>query len=64
MQLFSRIFGQGPPMIILHGVFGSGDNWNTFVQPLLENHTVHLVDQRNHGRSPHELATRYPTMAT
>ena len=63
MTLFSRIQGQGPHLIILHGVFGSGDNWGTFVRPLLASHTVHLLDQRNHGRSPHSTDATYPTLA-
>jgi pimeloyl-ACP methyl ester carboxylesterase len=45
------VAGQGPPLFILHGLFGSGDNWRSVVKPLTEHFTVYFVDQRNHGRS-------------
>ncbi len=63
VELYSRILGQGPPVVILHGVYGSGDNWNTFVKPLSETYSVHLVDLRNHGRSPHAEAFNYDMLA-
>lgn len=54
MLLHSNIIGKGKPFIILHGFLGMGDNWKThgrlFGQLGLE---VHLIDQRNHGRSFH-----------
>jgi pimeloyl-ACP methyl ester carboxylesterase len=45
--------GQGPPLVILHGVFGSGENWLTVSKQFMPHFEVFLVDQRNHGRSPH-----------
>ena len=39
-------------MIILHGLYGSSDNWLNIGKRLAEKHTVYMVDQRNHGRSP------------
>lgn len=52
MQLHSNIFGEGHPLIILHGFLGMGDNWKSIGRKFSEQgYQVHLVDQRNHGRS-------------
>ena len=51
--LHSKIQGEGTPLIILHGYFGMGDNWKSHANKLSDNYQVHLVDQRNHGRSFH-----------
>ncbi len=53
MNLFSRKSGQGKPLIILHGLFGSSDNWFSLAKVFAEHFTVFLIDQRNHGQSPH-----------
>ena len=53
MLLHSRILGEGKPLLILHGYFGMGDNWKTLGNKFAENFEVHLLDQRNHGRSFH-----------
>jgi pimeloyl-ACP methyl ester carboxylesterase len=53
MNLFFRKYGQGKPLIILHGLFGSSDNWRTLGKKFAENLTAYLLDLRNHGRSPH-----------
>jgi pimeloyl-ACP methyl ester carboxylesterase len=53
MQLNYKVFGSGEPLIILHGLLGSLDNWQTIAKELGENFTVFTIDQRNHGRSPH-----------
>ena len=50
-------------VVILHGLFGSLDNWLTVGKNLAKNHTVYLVDQRNHGNSPHSDEFNYPLMA-
>ncbi len=63
MDLNHKIFGQGPPLIILHGLFGMLDNWQTLGRRWGEDHTVFLVDLRNHGRSPHVPEHDYPSMA-
>lgn len=63
MQLNHKTFGQGPPLIILHGLFGTLDNWQTLAKRWAEHYTVVLIDQRNHGRSPHLDAHSYPLMA-
>lgn len=59
-QLYSKISGQGKPLIILHGFLGMSDNWNTLGNQYAENgFEVHLIDQRNHGRSFHSDAFSY-----
>ncbi len=51
--LHSKIQGEGIPLLILHGYFGMGDNWKSHANVLAKNYQVHLIDQRNHGRSFH-----------
>ncbi|MEZ4830269.1 MAG: alpha/beta fold hydrolase [Bacteroidia bacterium] len=63
MNLNVKTFGQGPALIILHGLFGSLDNWVTHARSLADDFTVITVDQRNHGRSPHAERWDYPAMA-
>lgn len=63
MELNFKTYGQGPALIILHGLFGSLDNWVTHARQLSTHFTVYLVDQRNHGKSPHAEPWDYPTMA-
>lgn len=53
MKLNFRTYGSGEPLIILHGVFGSSDNWQTLGKEFSQKYKVYLVDQRNHGNSPH-----------
>ena len=53
MQIHSKTLGQGPPLIILHGLFGMSDNWVSFAKALAKDYTVILLDLRNHGRSFH-----------
>ncbi len=63
MKLFYRKFGQGPPLIILHGLFGQSDNWNSLGKQFSEFFEVYLVDQRNHGLSPHSEEWNYQAMS-
>ncbi|MBI1226570.1 MAG: alpha/beta fold hydrolase [Bacteroidetes bacterium] len=63
MELNYKTFGQGDPVIILHGLFGTLDNWQTIARQLAENYSVFILDQRNHGRSPHAEPHDYPTLA-
>lgn len=63
MKLFFRKSGEGPPLVILHGLFGSSDNWVTLAKQFAEKNTVYLVDQRNHGQSPHSEIFTYSAMA-
>ena len=64
LNLFSRILGEDPEhLIILHGLLGSADNWQRLGKRYAEEFTVHLVDARNHGRSPHADDHSYELMA-
>ncbi len=63
MQLHFRSYGSGEPLIILHGVFGSSDNWQTIGKEFSAGFKVYLVDQRNHGNSPHSDEFDYNVMA-
>ena len=64
MQLAFREYGSGQPLIILHGLFGQSDNWNTLAKRFAENSfRVFTVDQRNHGLSPHSEEWTYEAMA-
>src|SRR5438045_2017939 len=63
MQLNFQTHGTGFPLLILHGLFGSLDNWNTISRRLGESHQVFALDLRNHGRSPHSDDLNYEVMA-
>ena len=61
---YKKIGESGQPIIILHGVFGSLDNWATVSKSIADaGYAVYLVDQRNHGRSPHSEELTYEAMA-
>lgn len=63
MQLFARTLGNGPAVLILHGLFGMSDNWLSIGKALAaKGCAVHLPDLRNHGRSPHADTHGYPDM--
>jgi len=62
-NLYSREFGSGSPVLILHGLFGFSDNWQTIAKGLADKHLVVTPDLRNHGRSPHLPEHSYPLMA-
>ena len=64
MKLFYRKFGSGQPLIILHGLFGQSDNWNTLAKKFAEQgFEVYVVDLRNHGLSPHSEVWNYQVMS-
>ncbi|MCF6349525.1 MAG: alpha/beta fold hydrolase [Flavobacteriaceae bacterium] len=62
MLLYSKILGKGQPLLILHGFLGMGDNWKSLANRFAENYEVHLIDQRNHGRSFHTTDFSYELM--
>jgi len=62
MKLFFRESGSGTPLIILHGLFGSSDNWYTLAKTFAQHFHVFLVDQRNHGQSPHSTEFNYQAL--
>ncbi len=55
--------GEGPPVVILHGLFGSAQNWGTVARRLAATQRVITADLRNHGLSPHTGSMDYPAMA-
>lgn len=59
MKLFYREYGSGIPMMILHGLYGSSDNWIGIAKELSDRFRVILPDLRNHGRSPHNPVHTY-----
>ncbi len=63
MQLHFQTYGSGRPLLILHGLFGSLDNWQGISRRLASNFQVFGIDLRNHGRSPHSTEMDIPVMA-
>lgn len=62
--LHANIIGEGKPFVILHGFLGMSDNWKTLGNHFSEaGFEVHLVDQRNHGRSFHDALFNYEVLA-
>jgi esterase len=59
MELYFRKTGSGMPLMILHGLYGSSDNWLSIGKSLADSFEVYLVDLRNHGRSPHDQVHNY-----
>lgn len=64
MQLnFTQTGENNPPLIIMHGLFGSGRNWQGIAKLLSDRYSVYTLDLRNHGSSPHADAMDYPSMS-
>ena len=65
MTLHFQKFGEtGSPIILIHGLFGSGANWRSVARELSEDHIVYLLDLRNHGASPHFPSHTYVELAS
>ena len=62
LTLHFREYGEGKPLVILHGLFGSSDNWQSLAQRFAAFYRVFCVDLRNHGRSPWSEEHRYEDM--
>jgi esterase len=62
MNLHFEVVGNGAPLIILHGLLGSADNWRSMSRSLGAHYKVFAVDLRNHGRSPHSEIFDYDVM--
>ena len=63
MKLYSKIYGdKAQDLIIIHGLFGMSDNWNSLGKQFSKYCRVHLIDLRNHGRSPHSDDFNYEVM--
>lgn len=64
IQLNFKVFGEGKPLLILHGLFGSLDNWQTIAKHTASlGFKTYIIDQRNHGKSPHVASHTYTDMA-
>ncbi|MEM7548788.1 MAG: alpha/beta fold hydrolase [Bacteroidota bacterium] len=63
MKLFNRVYGEGKPLIILHGLLGSSDNWVTLAKKYAEQFKVIIPDQRNHGNTEHSEDFSYALMS-
>ena len=66
MQLASTVHGaptDRPPLVIAHGLYGSGRNWGAIARRLAETRQVVAVDMRNHGDSPRSPEHSYEAMA-
>ncbi|MCP4328877.1 MAG: alpha/beta fold hydrolase [Alphaproteobacteria bacterium] len=63
LELAYQAAGEGPPLIILHGLFGSGRNWTSIARRLGDRHRVYTLDLRNHGDSPWDPSMDYIDMA-
>ncbi|TDO52537.1 pimeloyl-ACP methyl ester carboxylesterase [Kribbella sp. VKM Ac-2527] len=64
MELPVTSYGEsGTPVVVMHGLFGSGRNWMTAARRLADSHRVFAFDLRNHGSSPHVPTMSYPEMA-
>ncbi|MDJ0860705.1 MAG: alpha/beta fold hydrolase [Gammaproteobacteria bacterium] len=63
VALAFREYGAGPPLLVLHGLFGSSANWGSMARSLADRHRVLCLDLRNHGQSPHTADMSYRVMA-
>lgn len=63
MELHYHRTGTGPTLLILHGLFGTWENWGSQIKKLSERFDIIAADLRNHGRSPHDDRISYPLMA-
>ncbi|MGY8993062.1 MAG: alpha/beta fold hydrolase [Rhodospirillales bacterium] len=63
MKLTAQVSGNGPPLIFLHGLFGSARNWSGVARQLQGTRRIHLLDARNHGASPRHPSMTYTQMA-
>ena len=63
LDLSHEVAGDGPPLIILHGLFGSAGNWRAIVKGLADSHRIWTLDLRNHGESPWDDDMSYEAMA-
>lgn len=55
--------GEGPPVVLLHGLFGAARNFGSIQRALASRFRVVALDMRNHGDSPHGVDMRYATQA-
>jgi pimeloyl-ACP methyl ester carboxylesterase len=63
MLLATHIAGEGSPVVLIHGLYGSSRNLGAIARALSATHRVLSLDMRNHGDSPHDPVVDYDTMA-
>src|SRR5262245_47873720 len=63
LKLAFEVVGKGDPLVILHGLLGSADNWRSMSRRLGAYYQAFALDLRNHGRSPHSDILDYDVMA-
>lgn len=63
MQLKYDVIGDGFPLVVLHGLFGSRDNWRSIARRLAKNFSVYTLDLRNHGEAFHQAGMTYDELA-
>lgn len=63
MKLNFKSFGEGQPLIIIHGLLGSLNNWQTLAREFGKHFQTFIIDQRNHGKSDHSNEWNYEVMA-
>ncbi|MFN0032124.1 MAG: alpha/beta fold hydrolase, partial [Flavobacteriales bacterium] len=63
MKLYFKHFGEGRPLLLLHGLLGSSDNWLSHAKAWAAHFQVYIIDQRNHGHSPHHPVHTYDELA-
>jgi len=62
MSLFFRKYGNGAPMVFLHGLLGMSDHWVNIARALEKDYTIYIPDLRNHGRSFHSGTFNFKVM--
>ena len=63
VALHAEVSGQGPALLLLHGLFGSATNFRSLARVLSTSRQVHALDLRNHGASPWAEGMDYLQMA-
>jgi esterase len=63
VDLAYQAYGEGSPIVVLHGLLGSARNWTTVARRLAESYRVYALDLRNHGGSPWADEMTYEAMA-
>ena len=64
MNLFYREIGKGVPLFILHGLYGSSDNWMNIAKILSLRYRIISIDHRNHGASAHDNSHKYEDLVS
>lgn len=63
LDLSYEVTGDGPPLVVLHGLFGARRNWRAIAKGLAGSYRIWSLDLRNHGESPWDDNMSYDAMA-